>query len=142
MPSHKTLKSIVRSIAESFTSLMNYYRDDYVLGHIVRAAWRTGSTEFQVDLLSGNISSSKLLVKPVVESVKQYIKDFPELVKRSQSSLEFISSAELLITVDPERKRTNPLSLCLESPYTCTASITDDRGKLYSHTVKGWWYPE
>lgn len=38
MPSHKTLKSVVRGLAESFTSLMNYWGDDYVMGHVVYAA--------------------------------------------------------------------------------------------------------
>jgi len=31
MPSYKTLKSVARSFADSFTSLMNYRMDDYVM---------------------------------------------------------------------------------------------------------------
>ena len=65
MASHKALKSVVRSLAESFTSLMNYAGDDYVMGHVVYAAWSSGSTGFQVDLLSGATDSSPLLVPEV-----------------------------------------------------------------------------
>ena len=54
MPSHKTLKSVARSLADSFTSLMNFAGDDYVMGHAVLAAWQTGATEFRVDLLTGS----------------------------------------------------------------------------------------
>lgn len=38
MSSHKALKSVVRSVADSFTSLMNYSGDDYVMGHLLNAA--------------------------------------------------------------------------------------------------------
>jgi hypothetical protein len=36
MPRHKVLKGIAHNIGHSFTSLMNYAKDDYSMGHILR----------------------------------------------------------------------------------------------------------
>ena len=51
MASHKTLKSVVRNFAESFASLSNHRGDDYVMGHLVYAAWETKGRRCRVDLL-------------------------------------------------------------------------------------------
>ena len=142
MASHKTLASVVTSLAQSFTSLMNYQGDDYVMGHIVHAAWSSGSTRFRVDLLSGATDSSPLLVPLVRDSVVRYVGWFPDIVRRSESSMEFIVEAELLITVDPTTRRPCGHAGFLESPFTCTVRIIDDRRKLYLHEIKDWWYPE
>ena len=142
MPSHKTLKSVVVSLAQSFTSLMNYRGDDYVMGHIVHAAWSTGATGFRVDLRSGATDSSPLLVPVVRDSIAQYVKWFPDMIQRSNSSLEFVRQAELVISVDPTTRRPCGHAGFQESPFTCTARVIDDRGKEYVHEVRDWWYPE
>ena len=142
MASHKTLKSVVRSLAESFTSLMNYRDDDYVMGHVVQAAWLTGATEFRVDLLTGATDSSPLLVPHVRDSVARYVKWLPEMVRRSNSDPNFVSEAELVVNVDPAIRRPHGNSGFHESPFTCTVRIVDDRGKVYSHRISDWWYPE
>ena len=59
MASHKTLKSVATSLAQSFTSLMNYSGDDYVTGHLVYAAWQTGGTECRVDLGGDPVRTKK-----------------------------------------------------------------------------------
>ena len=143
MPSHKVLKSVVTSVAQSFTSLLNYGEEGYVMDHIVRTAWETGATGFIADLLSGKTDSSPLMVKPVVDSIKIYIKRLPEIVIRSGSSIDFITSAELIFSIDPTKKRRahgHVFTKDRESPFNCTVNIKDDRGKLYTHTVEGWWY--
>ena len=142
MPSHKTLKSVVRSLAESYTSLMNHWYDDYVMGHIVWAAWQSGATSMRADLLSRRIDPSPLWVLPAHISINSMMFDFPDLVARSNSSVEFIKSAELIITVDPTMRRPHEGTDLWESPFTCTVTIVDDRGKTYSHTIADWWYPE
>lgn len=142
MASHKTLKSVVRSLAESFTSLMNYHTDDYVMGHVVHAAWSTGATEFRVNLLNGASNSSPLLVAPVRDAVARYVEWLPDILRRSHSDLQFVTAAELVVTVDPATRRPHGDSGFQESPFTCTVRITDDRGKLYSHSISDWWYPE
>ena len=143
MPSHKVLNSVVRSLVESFTSLMNYSGDDYVMGHAVQAAWQSGDTNITANLLTGSISQSRLLVEPVIDSINQYIKGFPSLVERSGSSMEFIKQAELILTIDPSIRR--PIdngSPLYESPFTCSAILIDERGKVYKYGVSAWWYPE
>jgi hypothetical protein len=142
MPSHKVLKGIVRSFVESFASSMNYSEDDYVMGHIVEAARRTGATELRVNILTGQLSSSPLAVRPVKASIERRVSYFPQFVAGSSSSMEFITAAEMVITVDPTKNRPVPGSKYLESPFTCTLSIVDDRGKVYSYTLSDWWYPE
>ena len=69
------MKSVVRSVAESFASLMNYRGDDYVMGHLG--------------------------------------------IRRSHDN-----------------------SGLVESPFTCTVRIIDDKGRECSHKVDGWWKPE
>ncbi len=142
MASHKTLKSVATSVAQAFTSLMNYRADDYVMGHVVYAAWSTGATDLQVDLLSGAAAPSALLVPPVRDSLASYVRWFPDLVRRSNSSLQFVKQAQLSITVDPTTRRPHGESGFFESPFTCTVRIVDDRGKIYSHAIADWWYPE
>lgn len=143
MPSHKVLKSVVASVAGSFTSLMNYSDGDYVMGHLVRAIWASGDPELRVDLISGQASPESLLVRPVADAVRHYSKRFPELVSRHRSSMNFVSQAQLVVRFDPAIKRPVRLhSTLLESPYTCTVSLTDDRGKVYTASLSGWWFPE
>ena len=142
MPSHKVLVSVVRSVAESFTSLMNHEGGDYVMGHLVRAAWSTGATEIQVDLLTGKVSSSPLAVEPVRTSLAWQAHMFPDLVARSGSSMAFVTSASLRLTVDPAVRRPVPGTGLSESPFTCTVALTDDRSKPYAHSISAWWYPE
>jgi len=143
MPSHKVLKSIVRSVADSFTSLMNYEGDDYVMGHLLTAARRSGKTVLWVSLLTGAAEPKELLVKPVARSVRSYVKSFSDLVVRSGSSTSFILAADLKVSFDTAVTRMTPgSSRFAESPYTCEVTILDDRRKLYSARLSGWWYPE
>jgi hypothetical protein len=140
MPSHKTLKSVVHSMAESFVSTLNYVDDDYVMGHIVKAAWTTGAREFRVDLLTGLSDPSPLLVPPVMRSLAARAGQLQGLLKSSNSDPAFVSVAELLVTVDPSvRRRNGQFRL---SPFTCTVRIVDDRGQEYSHKISDWWTPE
>lgn len=142
MATHKTLKSVVRNVVESFTSLMNYRGDDYVMGHVVRAAWLTEAKQFRVDLLTGATDTSPLLVPHVRDSIASYVQRLPDTIRRSNSDLKFVSEAELLVSVDPATRRPHGNSGFYESPFTCTVRIVDDRGKVYSHRISDWWYPE
>ena len=63
-------------------------------------------------------------------------------MRRSNSDLEFVTEAELLVSVDPSTRRPHGDSEFYESPFTCTVRIVDDRGKVYSHRIQDWWYPE
>jgi len=99
MPSHKTLKSVVRSLVESFTSLMNYRGNDYVMGHVLYAAWATGATELCVDLLTGQASPSPLLDPPVREGSQAR-----EMVPRSCAALQVRYGVRAVSPIDRRRR--------------------------------------
>lgn len=142
MASHKKIKSIVRSLADSFTSLMNYCGDDYIMGHIVYNSWKTSESLIEIDFLNKTCTKNSLITAPVEQSINRYIDAFPDLVIRSESKMEFIASATMTISVNSKTKRVNTGANLLESPYSCKVIITDNRGKEYAHEKSGWWYPE
>lgn len=143
VPSHKVLKSVVRSVADQFTSLMNYADDDYVMGHLLTAARSSGERTLSVDLLTGEAEPPALLVPPVSRSVVRHAKGFPELVHRSGSTVDFVKKAKMTIAFDTAVERPRCVgSDLVESPYECRVSIVDDRGKEFAVSLSGWWYPE
>jgi hypothetical protein len=142
MPSRKKLQVVAHNVVESFLSQLNYWYRDYVIGHVIRAAWDTGATNLQLDLLSGKTNQSALLSRPVSESLNSYVKDFPDLVRRTQSDMEFIKTAEFEITVDPKTKRLYRGTNILESPYTCLVRIVDDKNEIYTYTKSDWAFPD
>jgi hypothetical protein len=143
MPSHKVLASIAHNFGHSFTSMMNYRSDDYVLGHLLAAARKTGSNTLRVDILARTAEPEGLLPPPVRSSIADHTADFSRLVTSMKSSLEFIRSAQMTIAFDLAQQRPYlSAARFIESPYTCTTEIIDDRGKTYSSTLRGWWFPE
>jgi hypothetical protein len=143
MPSHKVLRSVTRSVADSFTSLMNWWSEDYVMGHLVRAARTTKCDELTVDMLTGVASPESLLVDAVRQSLHRQVSRFPELVQRSGSDMSFVRSARMMVKFD--LNQTRPIisgSKTLETPYRCSVQVVDERGKEYKASLDGWWYPE
>jgi hypothetical protein len=59
------LKSVAHKIGHSFTSLTKYLGDDYVIGHILRFARRTGRDTLAVDFVKGDAGPPELLKEPV-----------------------------------------------------------------------------
>jgi hypothetical protein len=140
---HKTLQSVVNSFADSFTSLMNYSHTDYVMGHILTAARETGKSRLDVDLLTGHIEPDEFLRESIVSSIAYPCAYFPELVQRSKSDPVFVASARMTIEFDITTEQPVPGARPLkESPFVCTVSVVDDRGKTYEAVRKDWWYPE
>ena len=142
MPTRRALKSVARDVAESFSSLLCYWGDECVMGHIVAAAWSTGGTQLRVNLLTGQVQPSPLLVPKVKECLASFVRHFPSLLEHSRSHVSAVASAELSVKVDPTALRPYGESGLVESPYTCSARIIDDRGGVHEYSVSGWWYPE
>jgi len=143
MARYKVLKSVAYSFGHSFTSLMNYRGDDYVMGHLLRRAREVGEGTLRVDLLSGNAGPASLLAPPVADSVTSYIEWFPKLVASHQTSMQFIRSARMSIAFDLAIRRPVRYAPTFEeSPYTCRVEIEDDRGKPWVAEIRDWWYPE
>ena len=142
MPARSALRGVAHEVTDSFTSLLRFWGDDYVMGHIIAAAWSTGATRLRIDLLTGHVEPSVLLVPKVRECVSGFVRHFPSLLEHSRSHVSVVSSAELSFIVDPTIRRPYGDTGLTESPYTCPTRIVDDRGQVHEYTVNGWWYPE
>ena len=135
MAKHKTLKSVVNSFAESF----NYSDDDFVMGHLLVAARSYDKTVLTVDLLTGDAQPPELLVPDVEKGVRWYVRQFPDMVVRSNSDMAFVKQATLTVSFDTSvARRRGFLSHQLASPYVCRVQITDDRGRVYEGVKSGW----
>lgn len=141
--SRKVLKSVARSLADSFTSLMNFVEADYVMGHILTAAWTSGRSTLEVNLLSHQASPEELLTDPVQRSICSYCEYFLRLVTSSGSDPAYVAAASVRIQFDLAASTPHPkMTAVLQSPYVCTVRLQDDQGKVYESALNGWWYPE
>ncbi len=113
------------------------------MGHILAAARDTGKTRLDVDLLSGHTEPEEFLRDPIVESIAYRCADFSNLIKRSESDPGFVTTAHMRIEFDIATEQSVSHAPHLkQSPFVCTVSVTDDRGKTYEAVRKDWWYPE
>ena len=143
MSRYKVLKSVAHNIGHSFTSLMNYTDDDYVMGHILRLARKTGVDTLTIDFVTGSAKPPELLVAPISNVPDRYVDFFWDIVQRSGSDRSLVESATLTLRYNIGTQR--PLYSApqfVESPYVCDVHIRDTRGKDYVAHFGGWWYPE
>jgi hypothetical protein len=143
MARYKVLKSVAHNFGHSFTSLMNYADDDYVMGHILRLARATGRDTLTMDLVKGEAGPPELLAEPISELPARETKWFWHLVKVHGSDRSLVQSATLTLRFDIAIQRPHQSApQFVESPYSCDVRITDTRGKDYVAHFDGWWYPE
>jgi len=143
MARDKVLKGVAHNVGHSFTSLMNYADDDYVMGHILRFARRTGRDTLTIDLVKGEAGPPELHAEPISEVPAQYEKWFWHLVKNQGSDRSCVHWATLTLRYDIATQRPwRGDAQFSESPYTCDVRITDSRGKEYLAHFEGWWFPE
>lgn len=142
MARHKTLKSVAHNFGDSFVSLMNYIHNDYFLGHLLKQARKTNLDQLAIDILKNSAEPKELLTNPIKKSISYWTKWFPELVARSESSMDFIKSATIIIKFDLTKSRPFPqIPKMTENPYLCEVTIIDDKGKEYKKSQTGWWFP-
>ena len=143
MTSHKPLKSIAHNFGHSFISLMNWINDDYFLGHLLKQARATNLNRLEVDILEGTAKPIRLTTNSICDSIEHRCNWFPTLVVNSGASMDFVSSAIMIIEFDLLTTRPSTIySELIESPFTCEIRIIDERGKEYNSKHEGWWYPE
>ena len=142
MPTRKAMKKYDPDVTQKITSLQILCGEENVMGHIVAAAWSTGGTHLRVNLLTGRVEPSPLLVPKVKECLDSFVRHFPSLLEHSRSHVSVVASAQLSVTVDPTTLRPYGDSGLAESPYVCSTRIVDDRGGVHEYSVSGWWYPE
>ena len=143
MARYKVLKGVADNIGHSFTSLMNYAGDDYVMGHILRFARRTGRDTLTIDFVKREAGPPELLAEPISDVPARYTDWFWGLVQRHGSDRSLVQSATLALryNVTIERpRRASPHFI--ENPFPCDVRVTDVRGKSYLAHFDGWWYPE
>jgi hypothetical protein len=100
MARYKVLKSVAHNIGHSFTSLMNYAGDDYVMGHILRFARRTEHDTLTIDFVKREADPSELLAPPISEVPARYTEWFWDLVQRHGSDRSLVQSATLTLRYD------------------------------------------
>ena len=142
MPRFKVLKGVAHNIGHSFTSLMNYSRDDYSMGHILRFARETGLNTLAIDLVNGEGQPADLLRDPISALPDWYTKMFWNMVTSAGSDRTLIQAATLTLSYDLGKHQPGPRAEYPQSPYTCDVSILDTRGKTYSAHFEGWWGEE
>lgn len=137
MPRTKVLKGVAHNVGASFTSLTNYS-----MGHILRFARETGSSNLTIDLLNGQGCPDALLQEPVSDLPSRYSDMFLRLVKSSGSDKGLVQSATLTLDYDLQRSQPSARRGHPQGPYRCAVSIVDIRGKDYVAHFKGWWFVE
>jgi hypothetical protein len=143
MARYKVLKSVAHSLGHSFTSLMNYRGNDYVMGHLLRRARQTGCDTLQVDLISRRAEPADLLIPEVKDSVEGYCAFLSQLVASHQTSMQYVRAASMSIKFNLAVSRSVRHAPGFEeSPFLCRVEIVDDRGKTWSAEIRDWWYPE
>jgi hypothetical protein len=143
MARYKVLKSVAHSMGHSFTSLMNYRGNDYVMGHLLRRAREVREGTLTVDFMTGEAGPMSLLIPPIRDAVEAYATRFPQQVASHKTSLNYVRAARMTIAFDLTVEReTRYAPGCLESPYVCRVDIEDDRGKVWRAELRDWWFPE
>jgi hypothetical protein len=143
MAQYRVLKSVAHNIGASFTSLMNYAGDDYVMGHLLTLARQSGQDTLTIDFVTGEARPPELLRPPISEVPVWYTKMFWDLVQRHGSDRSLVQSATLTLRYDISIEQPAKIAPELrESPFACDVQITDRRGKQYSAHFDGWWFPE
>ena len=139
----KALQGVAHDIGQNFTSLMNYADGDYVMGHILRLARKSGRDTMTINLLSGNAEPAELLDPVIAPVPSRYMKWFWKLLQSYGSDRVCVSSATMRLHFDLTKTRQcegNPV--LKESPYTCNVRIVSTSGKEYAAQFDGWWFPE
>jgi hypothetical protein len=140
---HKVLKGVVYSLGHSFASCTNHMSDDYVLGHLLRFARRTGTDALEIDLLAGVASPPQLLEPPIRGIGEDWARNLRHLVEVHGSDMRFVRSARLSLQFDlTQTRRVEGFPQFLENPYICRVELIDDTGKEYTARFEGWWFPE
>jgi hypothetical protein len=143
MARYKVLKSVAHSLAHSFTSALNWGDADYVMGNLLQRARDIGAGTLEIDLISGAAEPSALCTPPVQRAVERYTEWLRRLVMTHKSDMRYVAKATLTIQYDLNVARPAEYPPTgLESPYECTAEITDDRGTMWKAVLCDWWVPQ
>jgi hypothetical protein len=132
---YKQIKSVAHNFADSFVSSMNWADDDYVTGHLARAAVAAGEPELRVDLLTGDAEPSALLTAPVKASLESRVPWLDGLLRSHGAEIDAVREATMRMRFDLSRTSVPGLAPTAV-PFECEVRITDDRGIVHTGTVR------
>jgi hypothetical protein len=137
---YKRIPSAAHNFAHSFTSLLNYGPDNYVMSYLAHAAATSGEPELRVDLLSGAAEPAPLLTEPVRRSVDGYVRHFPGHLQSMNVSVDAIRRATLRVRFDLEGFRESVrFPGAVLYPFESSVEVEDDRGVVHVGTVRDEW---
>ena len=143
MARYKVLHSIAHNFGQSFVGTSKARADDHLLERLLADCRRTGQPTLTLDILTGEAGPPALLSPTLARALERYVREFPDLVAGSHTEMQFVKGARMALTFDLSADR--PMAAGtgrLESPYVCTVSIDDDRGKTWVAELQGWCAPE
>ena len=135
---YHTIRSVAHNFGQSFVSLTNYLDDDYVIGHLARAAAASRQAELRVDLLTGDAGPAALLTPAVKSSLDWYVAWLPGLLRTEGVPVHSLREAEMRVRFDLSRLASPALARVMV-PFECVVELTDDRGVVHAGTVRDAW---
>lgn len=142
MAKYKTLKSVAHNVGNSFVSLLNCYKDDYILGEIQKQMLLKNINRLEIDFLRSEAKPNELITETIQKSIESYSMWLPRLVEEAKSDMELVNEAKLVIEFDLTKSRVSSYSpQHKENPYICISKIVDNRGKEYSSEFADWLFP-
>ena len=141
MPSRKVLGSVIRNLAHSFMSTLNYVDHDFVSEHLRRAVERAKSPNVRIDVLRGSIEPPAVGTEDVALAVAQLPSKLEHMVVSGGATMDMVRTAEILIDFDLDSQVEHfAIPGGILRNYKCEGRITDDRGRTHNGAVPVWWH--
>ena len=136
---YRVLKSVAHNIGHTFTSLLNYRADDYIIEHIFKIAKKKGISIIKVDFLNEKIEPVDFDQAPIRDSISSYHNALERIFQAQRCELAKVKSCKLIIEFDLNTIRILDRTKIEICDYKCRVSILDDRGKENMASVREWW---
>lgn len=132
---YRHIRSAAHNFADSFVSSTSWIGDDYVIGHLARAAAASGEPEFRVDLRTGDAGPAAFLTAPVQASLESHVPWFAGLLKSQGAEIGHVREAAMRLRFNLSRLAVPGLKPTTV-PFECEVEVTDDRGIVHVGAVR------
>ena len=134
MPSLKPLRSVAHSLAHQFASTLNYWKDDYAIDHLAKAAKRENAPVIVIDVLRQEVAPTQVQAGVIPEIVRALKPSLAGILAKEGFALEILESATLTYNFSVGRI-TFPQSL---PTYDCVCTLVTTEGRKYeAHLTEG-----
>ena len=128
MPSLKPLRSVAHNLAHSFASTLNYWKDDYAISHLWRAAVSAGVSRVRVNVLAATVDPDSVntgMVADILPSIKATL---TQLLQKEGFESGLVTEATLVYDFAVQR-----VSLYPGLPqYYCEVVLKTTNGRLFT----------